>query len=218
MSRRVLVLVALALSVAARASADSFVLRPPSGLDLDFEGNGFGFFADGFSAHQDFESTVGILFGGTFSGCDPCRVGETYNPSYTTTNAFMGRGTATVGSTTYSNVAFFGDLAFDVTPQPFPGTDADGFRLRTPFTFTGTLRGFVEDELAFSAGLTGTGLTDRFWDNNGDGRFVAGENRLTYVFAEPSAATPEPASLLLLATGIAGVAARKRLTGGSPAR
>jgi hypothetical protein len=48
-------------------------------------------------------------------------VGETYDPRYTTTNAFMGNGTATVGGTTYSNVAFFGDLAFDVTPQPFPG-------------------------------------------------------------------------------------------------
>jgi hypothetical protein len=35
----------------------------------------------------------------------------------------------------------------------------DGFRLRTPFTFTGTLRGFAGDELAFSVGLTGSGLT-----------------------------------------------------------
>jgi hypothetical protein len=213
MSRRVLVLVALALSVAAHASADSFVLRPPSALDLDFEGNGFGFFADGFSARQSFESTIGVHFGGVNSTCDPCLVGQTYDPSYRTTNAFMGRGPAIVGSTTYADLAFFGDLAFVVTPQPFPGTENDGFLLKTPFTFTGTLRGFDGDELAFSAALRGIGFTSRFWDNNADGRFFAGENRLSYFFTDAAASsTPEPASILLLATGLAGVVARRRLT------
>jgi PEP-CTERM motif-containing protein len=218
MSRRVLVLVGLAMTVASRAFADPYVLRTPSFLNLDSEGNAFAFIADGLSARQDSESQLGIQFGGTFSGCDPCRVGETYDPSYTTTNAFIGNGTAIVGDTAYPNVAFFGDLAFDATPQPFPGTDADGFRLTTPFTFSGTLRGFAGDQLAFSVGLTGTGLTDRFWDNNRDGRFFAGENRLTFLFSDPASATPEPASLLLLATGVAGLAARKRPTRGTPCR
>lgn len=217
MSRRVLMLVALAMTVPSHAFADPFVLRSPSFLNLDSEGNSFAFAADGFSAKQDDESQIGIQFGGTFSGCDPCRRGDTYDPSYSTTNAFLGHGSATVGTTSYSDLALFGDLTFVATPQPFPGTEDNGFQLRTPFTFTGTLRGFAGDQLAFSAGLTGSGLTDRFWFNNRDGRFFAGESRLSFIFAD-AAATPEPASMLLLATGLAGLAARKRLTRGSPSR
>ena len=217
MGKRVLILVVLVLTVASRASADSFVLRPPSALDLDHEGNGFTFVADGFSARQRFELTPGVSFGGTFSGCDPCGVGQTYDPSLYTTNAFMGKGPATLGDTTYEELAFYGDLNFAAVPEPFPNVQSDGFSYRTPFTFTGTLRAFLGDQLAFSVTLTGAGFTSRFWDNNRDGRFFAGENRLTYFFSEPAAAaTPEPASLLLIGSGLAGLVARKRLSRMAP--
>ena len=191
MCKRFAFVAGLLLALAGAASADPVVLRAPSELSLDIEGNFFFFVGDGFTARQDPGSTLGVFFGGGFTGCDPCHAGETYDPSYTTTNAFMGNGTATVGGTTYSNVAFFGDIDFDATPQPFPDTDADTPRVQTPFTFTGALRGFVDSQLAFSVGLTGVGLTDRFYDNNHDGRFFAGERRLSFIFTDPKNATLE---------------------------
>jgi hypothetical protein len=215
MRTRLALLTAVLLTLGAPAAADPFLLRPPSALDLDFEANGFGFFADGFTARQDIHQPFGLSFVWP-PGCDPCSPGEAYNPSFTVSNTYMGTGSATVGAAQFSDLSFYGDLSFDVTPYVMAPIAGDGFPLSTPFTFAGTLRGFAGDQLAFSASLTGVGFASRFFDRGEDGRFSAGENRLTYFFTEPAAATPEPASLLLLATGLAGLAARKRLTRGSP--
>lgn len=222
MRKRLALLGAALLMIAAPASADPFVLRAPSQLNLDFEGNGFFFVADGFSARQDFESNLGLFFG-VNPGCDPCNGGETWNPSFTTTNTFMGTGEATIGNTTHADVSFFGDLSFDVESFVFPPTSADGFPVRVPFTFTGTLRGFEGNQLAFSVALTGAGFADRFFDpfdseDPGNNRFGAGENRLSYFFTDPAGQVPEPASMLLLGTGAAALIARKRSKPASASR
>lgn len=120
-------------------------------------------------------------------------------------------GSATIGGDTYSIINVNGLLTFigaDVTlPALSPGT----LVLSTPFTMSGSISvsAFINGSFqgVFSSDLVGSGTAFLTFNGTQDG-YVLQSYR--YVFAADPSAVPEPATMILLATGLAGVAARAR--------
>ncbi len=184
---------------------------------FDFLGTDFRFTN---SATQDFierewppvcsSGAAGLILGGR------CRAGDTANLSFTVEGE-LGAGPATVDGRHYDALTYRGTLTAIADPVVFQPADEEAFGfagVHTGFVFTGSLRGFDGDREVFAHLLTGRGTAHMRWENEGErlnGRpvFLAGgdgDDGPTFQFAQ----TPEPASLLLVATGIAGLASRRR--------
>jgi hypothetical protein len=154
--------------------------------------------------------------------CSPCRASDRLNLSLSSTagNSFDDL-PGEFDHVRYDRTYLAGHLQFTAGDMTSAILDAGQTSISMPFTFTGELQNYASYESratkgsqpVFVATFVGSGIATAhfrgpFADPNGALFFA---DRITYEFASDAPLpTPEPASLLLVGTGVAGLVARRR--------
>jgi PEP-CTERM motif len=151
---------------------------------------------------EGFRTQVGL-------DCFPCAAGTTVNlGGQFSPVGLRAAGFGTVDGVTYRDI-FADDMKGTFTTASFTLTGNTNVTVRLPFSFTGDIRGYVQDPFAvgftdpaFTKTLSGHGIaTGLFTFNDQDGAFF-NVNDLRYDFGD-TAPVPEPATFLLCGFGAA---------------
>jgi len=211
LTRRALQLVLVAgLAAPSLASADPIQITSGfvrvGGIDpraqFAFEGEDFSL--AGFA--QAFNSTMSLCF--------PCAPGTTMDLG----GAFNGPdalGSGVVDGVVYPQL-FFNGMTGTFSSPSFQLSGDQALTVVRDFTFTGTITGYLLNpfvygftEPAFTKTLTGAGIARGEFSVNADRPPLFFARSLTYEFAD-TAPVPEPTTLLLVGTGAAIAAFRRR--------
>jgi hypothetical protein len=156
------------------------------------------------------------------SRCGPCvgapPIALSFN-SIAPGAGFSGGGPGTFEGIEYARTFLSGSFFFSGPSFSSADLSPSNLTITAPFSMTATLQNYASNPLTstdpplFTASLFGSGTATAHFgavpNGDGQGNTLFDGLDLTYHF-EPVAATPEPASLALLGTGVLGIAARRR--------